>query len=169
MSSLSAGAIARASRGDMPLRLLGIWHLVCAVAGGTSVLPVLSAAVRHPVGVVTLGLVGMTAAVGVALLVGHRGALGLAAVLQAAQVLALSLPGLAVWIVRIGLRVWLSIPPLDGRSVVGATTDAAVLTIWGDAARLPLGVSVNLCALIAFALCLSCLPTDAGPPEGPSA
>ncbi len=147
----------------MPLRLLGVWHLVCAVAGATRVLPVLSSAVRHPVGLVTLGLVGMTAAVGVALFFGHRGVLGMAAVLQAAQVLALSVPGLAVWIVRIGVRVSLSIPPVDGRSLLGASTDATVFTIWGAAARLPLGVSVNLCALVAFALCLSCLPSDEGP------
>jgi len=151
-----------ARRHDRPLHLLGAWHLACAAVGGASVLPMLSEAVRHPVGWTTLGLITGTAVVGVALVAGKRDVLRTAALLQGAQVLAVSVPGLAVWIVRVGLRVSISVPALDGRGVLGIGDDATVFTIWGAAARLPLGVSVNLCALVAFALCLSCLPDRAG-------
>jgi hypothetical protein len=147
---------------DTPLRLVGAWHLACAAAGVSSVLPVLDAAVHHPAGWLTLGLLASSGVVGIGLLLGVRKLLGVATVMQGAQVLALSLPGVAAWIVRLGFQAYVSVPPLEGGGVLRFYRDTTVFTLWGATAQLPLGVSVNLFALVAFALCLSCRPDRAG-------
>jgi hypothetical protein len=124
-------------------------------------LPVLQAAMQHPVGWLTLALLAVTMLVGLGLLAAQRRVIIAAAVLQGAQVLAFALPGLAVWIVRVGLQLTLAVPPMAGHSLVSLRSDTTVFTILGAGAQLPLGISVNLSALVAFAVCLTCLPDRA--------
>ena len=152
MTPHSRGLPPLSSSVDLPLRLLGAWHVACAVAGAVTLLPVLQAAIRHPVGWLTLALLAVTVLVGVALLVGQSRVLLAAAVLQGAQVLAFALPGLVVWIVRVGLQLTVAVPPMVDHGIVSLRSDTTVFTIWGTGAQLPLGISVNLSALVAFAV-----------------
>jgi hypothetical protein len=144
------------------MQLVGAWHLVGAVLAVTQLWPVGVRVLQHPVGLTTVLLVVYTGAVGVALLRGVRTALDAAIVLQALQVIAVTVPGSFAWVVRAGVQAYIGVPPVNGMRLLNVDIDTAVFIVLGRAAGTNFGVAVNVLAITVMFTCLHLRSTVTG-------
>jgi hypothetical protein len=144
------------------MKLVGAWHLVCAALAVVQLWPVGIRVLQHPVGLTTVLLIAYTGTVGVALLRGARTALDAAIVLQALQVIAVTVPGTFAWVVRVGVHAYLGVPPVNGMRLLNVDIDTAVFIVLGRAAGTDFGIAVNVLAITVMFTCLQLRGTVTG-------